>query len=380
MKIPTNAYTPGPSSQSATCVPRSGIPTVIEAASKCNRCGLCRKDCAFLKRYGLPGDLAAEYLKDPSTIREIAFSCSLCRLCEVMCPIGLNPAEMFLDLRKDASINGGNVFAGYRNILSYERRGASQRYSWKKLPTGCTAVFFPGCTLPGTRPRKTLLIYDFLLARDRATGIVLHCCSKPSHDLGRQKTFEAAFSTLHHDLLASGVKKVITACPNCNKVFSQYGKGLEVTTIYELLAAEWYVAKGHINAEVTVHDPCVTRDKSSIHDAVRSLIRDHGLTIREMPHAKEKTICCGEGGSVACRETDLPAMWQTKRKQETNGLPILTYCAGCAANLGRFTPTYHLIDLLFEPKKTIDGKVRIWRAPFTYINRLRFKKTLQRQG
>ncbi len=377
MKIPQYTDAPGQGSPAACAASPGDIPTVAKMAEACKRCGLCRKDCSFLKKYGHPGEIAADYQTDPAAGREIAFSCSLCGLCTAVCPLGLDPARMFLELRRDA--DGTWEPARYRRLLGFEKRGTSRRYTWHALPEGCTTVFFPGCALPGSRPKRTLQIYDYLQARDPAMGIVLDCCSKPSHDLGRQHHFEAAFSRLHDSLLSAGVHDVIVACPNCHKVFSRYGRGLNVTTVYERMAADGFEAAGRFNLEVTVHDPCAGRDISALHDAARTLIRSHGLKVYEMRHAKENTICCGEGGAVGCVSRDLSGQWGRRRKEEAGGRPILTYCAGCQAMLGRSTPTHHLIDLLFEPERTISGRIRVPRAPFIYLNRLRLKKALQRR-
>jgi hypothetical protein len=48
--------------------------------------------------------------------------------------------------------------------------------------------------------------------------------------------------------------------------------------------------------------------------------------------------------------------------------------------LGRVTPTDHLVDILFDPERTLAGRARVSKAPFTYLNRLRLKKHLQRQA
>jgi Fe-S oxidoreductase len=286
---------------------------------------------------------------------------------------------MFLDMRRDSFNNGNGNFLRHKRVLNYERKGTSKRYTWQTLKNDCTTIFFPGCALPGTRPQKTLQLYSYLQSHDPDMGLVLDCCSRPSHDLGRQPCFEAAFSNLNTTLIRKGIQKVIVACPSCYEVFSQYGKGLEITTIYEYMVRQGFAVKGCLHGEVTVHDPCVIREKSDLHDAVRTLIRAHGLTICEMTHAKEKTLCCGEGGAVASIDKNLSRQWGRRRKRESMGRPILTYCAGCAAELNKSSPTYHLIDLLFEPEKTINGKVRVSRAPITYLNRLCLKKTLQRQ-
>lgn len=65
------------------------------------------------------------------------------------------------------------------------------------------------------------------------------------------------------------------------------------------------------------------------------------------------------------------------RKKETNGKRIITYCAGCSNFMGSFAPTSHILDLMFEPEATMAGKVKISKAPFTYLNRLRLKHQLK---
>jgi Fe-S oxidoreductase len=368
------------SGQAPSFVDKPGPATVPEIALQCTRCGLCQKNCSFLQRYGLPGDIAACYSADRLSGWSAAFACSLCGLCAETCPLGLAPARMFLDLRRDAFMTGNGDLSEHSRVLNYEKRGTSKRYTWYALPEGCDTVFFPGCTLPGTRPATTRRLYEYLQAGDAAMGIVLDCCTKPSHDLGRQKYFESMFSELHRYLISAGVKKVLVACPNCHKIFSQYGVGLQVSTVYEHLATVGFVPERTCNATVTVHDPCVIRGEAAIHTSVRKLIHSHGLTIREMEHTKESTFCCGEGGAVGCVDHNLSRQWRQRRGKEANGDRILTYCAGCAGMLARVTPTDHLIDLLFDPERTLAGKAKVSKSPFTHLNRLRLKKHLQRHS
>lgn len=379
MKMPEIEWMSGPGWAAAPASRPTAPAAVPEMAGRCTRCGLCRKDCRFLQQYGLPGDIAAGFASDPETGRAAAFACSLCGLCTALCPAGLDPAQMFLALRRDAVTTGTADLADYAGLLGYERRGTSKRYSWYALPENCQTVFFPGCTLSGTRPESTRRLYKHLKGRDAAIGIVLDCCTKPSHDLGRQDYFKAMFAELCHYLVEAGVREVLVACPNCYKVFCQYSHGLRVATVYEYLAAAPPETPApDLGITVTVHDPCVIRDETGIHEAVRTLIRARGLTIREMAHSGKQTLCCGEGGAVGCIAGDLAGQWAQRRKQEANGERILTYCAGCAGMLGRATPTDHLIDLLFEPERTLAGRARVSRAPFTYLNRLRLKRQLRR--
>ncbi|MCK9293579.1 MAG: VTT domain-containing protein [Desulfobulbaceae bacterium] len=347
-------------------------------SEKCIECKLCRKECGFLRKYGSPKHIADTY--DPASTQGwlMAFECSLCQLCAAVCPVKINPAAMFLEMRREAVSRGGQDFTDYGRILGYEKKGTSRRYSYYGLPANCDTVLFPGCTLPGTRPDKVKALFDHLRQTIPGLGIVLDCCTKPSHDLGRDKYFQAMFSEMREYLLRHGVKNVLVACPNCYRVFKQYGGSLQVQTVYEHLAATSLPQTANIAGTVTIHDPCGTRNEEQIHAVIRRLAGEKSLTIQEMKHHGARTICCGEGGSVGCVNPDFSKGWGARRRDEAGGVRILTYCAGCANFLGSLNPTSHILDLLFEPAATLAGTVKISKAPWTYLNRLRLKSHFKR--
>jgi hypothetical protein len=97
-----------------------------------------------------------------------------------------------------------------------------------------------------------------------------------------------------------------------------------------------------------------------------------------MEHQGAKTLCCGEGGAVGFLAPDLAGAWGYKRKSESQGKRILTYCAGCVNHLNPLTPTHHVLDYFLEPENTFSGKMKISKAPFTYWNRLRLKKRFRK--
>ncbi|MEN8140664.1 MAG: VTT domain-containing protein [Thermodesulfobacteriota bacterium] len=340
-------------------------------SDQCLACNLCVKQCSFLQEHGNPQEIAQAY---PRKDESPAFECSLCHLCTAVCPVDIDPARMFLEMRREEVHQERGVYPAHQAIRSYEKRGFSPRFSYYGLPGNCDTIFFPGCALPGTRPDKVIKLFRHLQQSINGLGIVLDCCTKPSHDLGDQKLFAAMFNDLQQFLLDHQVSKVIVACTNCYKVFKEYGSGLTVTTAYEELDKDFSVAVIGDTAPVTVHDPCAVRFEEPIHQAVRSLIGKAGLPVEEMRHSHQNTICCGEGGSVGFLKADMAKNWSRMRKEEADGRTILTYCAGCANYLSRQTPTYHLLDLLFEPEATMAGKARVSRSPMTYLNRLKLKK------
>ena len=359
----------------------SPLPAQLKIISeKCINCDICKQECEFLKKYGKPKEIADAFNPFVKKYQAMAFECSLCGLCAAVCPVDIDPSEMFLEMRREAVRQGTGNFAEHAGILKYEKRGTSKRYTWYSLPRDCDTILFPGCTLPGTRPDKTIKLYDYMRAQIPTLGIVLDCCTKPSRDLGREAYFAAMFGEMKNFLVKNRIQNVYVACPNCYSVFNRYGKAFSVKTVYEFMAKNGLPSNSQVNQTASIHDPCSVRFEGQIHTAVRKLAERQGLTVAELAHHGKKTICCGEGGAAGLVASGLASNWGNLRKKEADGKRTITYCAGCASFLNPITPTIHILDLLFEPEVALAGKVRVFKAPFTYINRAklksRFKKTI----
>jgi len=326
-------------------------------------CGLCSKECRYLQTFGLPIEQAKEALSQRLNLRQL-FSCSLCGLCTAVCPLDIDPAAVFTSLRREAVSRNLGTFKKHNPLTGYEKWGGSGTFSWYGLPKGCETIFFPGCAFPGTRSQRGLQVVEVLRQDIPTLGVVLDCCTKPSHDLGRIDYFSRSFDQLRKRLEQSGVRKVLVACPSCFRMFDQYGGDLQVQDIYEVLA-EHDFGSGDLHDEVTIHDPCGVRNQPQVHESIRKLLSRTGLSIIEMKHQGTKTVCCGEGGAVGYLNTEFADNWSNIRAEEAAGKRIITYCAGCTHFLDRLTPTSHILDLLFEGKKTMLGSVRVARSPFT---------------
>lgn len=343
-------------------------------SSECIKCDMCRRECRFLQKYGKPKDIADCYDPTQKEDQGMPFECSLCGLCTAVCPKGIDLAGLFLEMRRETVVRGGGNWPEHAVWRDYERRGTSCKYSYYGLPEGCDTVFFPGCTLSGTRSEKVILAYRRLKEKIHSLGIVLDCCMKPSHDLGRYDYFTAMYKEMRDYLVGHGVKRVIVACPNCHKIFTQYGKGLSTKSVYEILAESRNIKARQITSAVTVHDPCAVRFEETVHNSVRELIRGEGYSIEEMPHAGSWTLCCGEGGAVGFINPDLAGNWSRLRQEEAAGRKVVTYCAGCANKLAKLGPTLHILDILWDGTADDTGRAKVTKPPFTYWKRLRLKK------
>lgn len=358
---------------------RNGLQVQLETVKTgCTNCGECVKECAFLKKHGTPQTIAANLDANDRTSLCHSFECSLCGLCSLICPEQLDLDGLFLEMRREAVDRGAGEFRQHSPLVTYEKLGTSRRFSLYRLPEGCTTIFFPGCSLSGTRPEGVNQVFGELQKVDPTVGIVFDCCLKPSHTLGREQYVNAMFREMNSWLVDQGVQEVLVACPNCQVMFDTFGHGLKVRTVWEALAGSGLQPE-RVSGTVTVHDPCVLRNSGQVHQAVRTLLQRQGLTVEEMSHSGKTTVCCGKGGAVDMLNPELASSWGSLRKQEAAGRRTITYCAGCVQALGGETPTNHLVDLLFSPQETMAGKKKGAGAPITYLNRLLLKRSFKRK-
>lgn len=299
-----------------------------------------------------------------------AYNCSLCGLCDALCPRGLSPSSMFLAMRREAVARGVADLTPYAPWLRYEKMGSSPLLRRYLIPPGCATVFFPGCSLAGTRPQAVRELFRRLRRIEPTAGLVLDCCGKISHDLGLEERFENLFDTFSRRLKARGITRILTACPGCTSIARTYGNGFDATGIYEVLARAPMSPAPVPSASVAIHDPCTSRFDPNHQRAVRLLVKASGYDIRELPSHGSATRCCGQGGMV---EGCVPGT--VKRESgviaaEASDLPLVSSCGACCDTLSTVAPTAHVADLLAG---TANFSTRPVPSPARWLNRLKLR-------
>jgi len=351
-----------------------------EMSEECIECEICVKQCAFLQKYGTPKYIADNWPTQGGITKEMPFECSLCSLCTAVCPVDIDPKKMFFEMRRHVTAYGEANFTKQKLLLNFEKRGTSKRYSFYGLPQDCDTVLFPGCALAGSRSQRVMQLYDHLQNTFPNLGVVLDCCTKPSHDLGRTDFFNTMFADMQNYLVDHGIKNILTACPSCFAIFNKYGEGFVTQNVYDILAREAWQPDANISETVvTIQDSCVARFEKNIQDSARKLIQSQSVSFEEMKHHGKKTLCCGEGGGACFVTPDLAGQWGEIRRSERQDKRIITYCAGCANFLGKIGPTAHLLDLVFDPIATLSGKAKVARSPITYLNRILLKRRFRKK-
>lgn len=340
----------------------------------CTSCDRCLPECALLQAYGNPYTIAYD-IQQGNLGWQPAFECHLCGLCTAACPHELPVAQMFLHLRRAALQQQPQRLKAYKGLLTYESLGASPWLSGHHLPEDCRRVFFPGCALAGSRPQQVQQLFQHLQQQDPALGLVLDCCAKPSHDLGASERFGNMFGRLQTWLVSQGVEEVWVACPNCYQIFADYGRPLQVRSIYEILASNPLPPEPiALKLTAKIHDPCGTSWQPQVQDAVRQLARQLGCDLQDMPHQGRTTICCGEGAAAPVQAPQWSQTWSQKRGQEAGDTIMLTYCAACVDRLQRHCQVLHILDLLLIPQKALQGRLGTGGSLRRYWRRWRLRR------
>ncbi|XPV76558.1 MAG: (Fe-S)-binding protein [Desulfovibrio sp.] len=333
-------------------------PIINTISTKCTACGKCVSGCNFLKEHGNPAQIAASF-RTGKMLPETPFECSLCGLCDNICPEKLDLHSFFHLLRQHAYKTKPSVINNAKPLTRYEAIGSSKLFSYFHLPEDGTSVFFPGCTLPATRPETVFSTFKKVAHVVKNCGIALTCCYRPSQSLGREDFFQKKISALITKLEEIGVKQVITACPNCYAVLTKQKRAFAVITVYEIFDGKLPkpFRPKRKNAPM-LHDPCALRFAPHVQEAVRNLLDQQSLPYVEAKTPRHLSRCCGEGGGTGYFKPENAEHWLNNRLADirlSGNSEAITSCAGCLRALndhtnseGQTTTVHHVLDMILN--------------------------------
>jgi Fe-S oxidoreductase len=383
---------------------RHGGYTPEEAAAEARRCIQCEclecvKVCPYLAHYkGHPKRYAREIYNNVSIVmgarqaNGLINACSLCGLCEQVCPDNFAMQELCLEARqemveKEKMPPRAHEFALLDMGFSQGPAFALARPD--PALGACAHLFFPGCQLCASAPWQAFEVYAYLRAKlTGGVGLMLDCCGAPARWAGRETAYRAALEALEERWSSLGTPEVIVACATCLKQLREDLPALPVRSLWEVIAS---VGPPKVErppaglAPLAVHDPCTARFDSRVQQTVRKMVADMGLEMAELPLSRRLTQCCGFGGLMQNANPELATIAATRRAA-LSPLPYLAYCAMCRDNLaGVGKPAVYLLDLLFPAPDGGDPSLRPppgWSRRRENRGRLkrRFKKELWKEA
>ncbi|MDA4111478.1 MAG: heterodisulfide reductase-related iron-sulfur binding cluster [Thaumarchaeota archaeon] len=315
----------------------------------CTNCGRCEAACPAnaagrdLSPRLVVQDLKNRYYRDSKmkesqenedlfstgTIRDVEmYSCVTCAACVYECPVEINQVDFIEDLRR--TIVSSNRLEPAQNTLlsnlaSHQNPygfSNSNRSNWTaNVPDGVKIasenggveyLYWVGCIASFDQraqnvARSLAKIMKHAGLSFSILGSEELCNGDPARRLGEEGRFQELALQNIEKLNGYGVKKIVTTCPHCfNTIKNEYpvfGGKYEVVHHTQLISE--LIEKGKIkisegklkDISVTLHDACYAVRYNSIFEEPRKILKNAEMDLREMPRCKEKTFCCGAGGS-----------------------------------------------------------------------------------
>ena len=299
--------------------------------------------------------------EDVERLSESAYHCTLCGRCMETCPFGFQTHELWCRVREIVADLGGtpqNV-ARLGSMLEESMNPyglePDERLDWVDY-TGMDEVpekeraevaYFVGCTtaFKGANHDVAFSIASILDEVDEDWTVLGEdewCCGNPSLLSGDEHT--AREYALHNveALESRGVKKVITGCAGCYRVFRfEYPKLMGREPGFEILHAVEYLrdllVSGRLKLDATdekviYHDPCELSRLGGVTEAPREALshmtretlefEDHGIDVK----------CCGGGGLLQAVDNEMRLDIVTERLTEAKekGADVLvSACPAC---------------------------------------------------
>ncbi|MGD8366300.1 MAG: (Fe-S)-binding protein [Desulfobacterales bacterium] len=330
---------------------------LLDAAS-CTECGRCELNCpaAIAGKVlspreivlGLRRQIAAEHPPfsappEPKPIlesfigAEAVEACTTCMACVEACPVGIDPLNKILELRRcrvmieDAYPETfAEVFAGTEKRGNPWNEHPTARMEWarglavKTMAEAAAAgdpvdyLFWVGCSA-AFDPRNQKIARSLVSVLNAAgvsfavLGEEERCTGDPVRRMGHEYLFQMQAEANVALLAEYGVTRILTLCPHCYNTFSKeypdFGGSYEVTHHTELIAGLLEAGKIQltraVEATAVYHDSCYLGRHNRIFEPPRQILSNvPGLKTLEMERNREMGMCCGAGGGLTWIEEE----------------------------------------------------------------------------
>lgn len=296
--------------------------------------------------------------------------CTMCGRCSMVCPMGIDIAEM-VHTNREAMVEAGlmpssldymcreqdkegTIFGADQELLNYRLAELKQKFGvdiYVDKPDSEVLMLTSGLDIH--------LFTDAMLGTIRTLdhlkinwSICSHAFESANFGLlaGSDKTQKHMTMNIINAAVEMGVKLLLT--PECGHTYPAmrwagaeiYGKPLpfEVMTVSEYFGRQIMDGKLKLkkipgNKVVTLHDPCKVGRHGGVFDEARAVIKELGLDLHETESNRELNYCCGGGAGNFLIHSAAPVRklgFQTKmiEVKDTGAESLVVSCGSCRLN------------------------------------------------
>jgi Fe-S oxidoreductase/nitrate reductase gamma subunit len=295
------------------------------------------------------------------------YSCTTCRACDEICPVGIEIVDRILDMRRYLTLMEsefpaelGKAFVAMENQSNPWGMSQQARGDWTseldfEIPRlgedgveRAEYLWFVGCA--GSYDDRNTAVSVSLARLLHSSGIdfaILGMREVCNGDPARRAGNEFVFQQLALQNIATfeefGVKQVITQCAHCfntiRNEFPQFGGDYDVVHHSQLLAE--LLSSGRLSLprkddgsekKIAYHDPCYLGRHNDVYLAPRDVVGASGAEVVEMPRHGTRALCCGAGGARFWMEEKIGKKVNVERAEEalaTDADEIAIACPFC---------------------------------------------------
>jgi Fe-S oxidoreductase len=346
-------------------------------AEKCEVCGDCLVKCPVLKMNRKAAIRAMTDIRNGNGNERVLRRCESCFGCNIICPNGANPAQLFIEAFHESHLKNGfpawsfyfqpHEENNFRNYIISRLPSAEKALleKWKDM-TPCDEFVYPGCNVCATPYLTRAGFMEGLNIR----GSVDLCCGEMYYRTGMHDKLREIAEKLNEFLDNLGAKRMMILCSAGYNMFSnvlpQFGLKTDVefssyiNWLWDRIESGEIEFKRKLDITATIQESCYGKTfGEDYYEIPRMILSAAGTKIIEMPHSKERAYCCGIGGGFppgsGYNPIDITAasLRVVNEAVGTGAKAIVAYCSGCMQSMSAAMavypvkrPVYHLLQVV----------------------------------